>query len=52
MGEVRSDRLAAESASKKLLTVQNPTTGLMKILFAAAEPSLGADIIFEEQVIF
>jgi hypothetical protein len=36
MGEVRSHRLAAESAGKKLLTVQNPTTGLMKILFAAA----------------
>jgi hypothetical protein len=37
--EVRNDRLATESASEKLLTVQNPTAGLMKILFAAAATS-------------
>jgi hypothetical protein len=47
--EVRNDRLATESASGKLLIVQNHTTGLMKI-YSLLQPPLCADIIFEELI--
>ena len=47
--EVRNDRLATESASGKLIIVQNHTTGLMKI-YSLLQPPLRADIIFEELI--
>jgi hypothetical protein len=47
--EVRNDRLATESASGKLLIVQNHTTGLIKI-YSLLQPPLRADIIFEELI--
>ena len=47
--EVRNDRLATESASGKLIIVQNHTTGLMKI-YSLLQPPLRADIIFEKLI--